>query len=119
MKTLYRLGWPLTFLGLVVILASTVFFMHQDTDLERQGQIASDQWRTRAVETIAGQRARLTVWPGVFIGAAVTALGIVLLDLRRRGQAGLIDREDMERRFEGGRPVGFKPSEPESDSSPD
>ena len=115
MKTLYRLGWPLTFLGLVVILASTVFFMHQDTDLERQGQIAADQWRTRAAETIAGQRARLTVWPGVLIGAALAGLGILLLDLRRRQQAGWIDREDMERKFDDGRPIGFKPQEDESD----
>lgn len=86
-------------------------FMVRDGELERQWlQITADNWRTSAAAAIARQRARLSAWPGVLVGAGLT--GILLLDLRRRQrQDGWLDREDMERKFEDGRPVGFKPDE--------
>ena len=86
MKRLYALGWALTFLGLVVALATIIHFMVEDSELHRQWEIASDQWRTTAADALAQQRARLTAWPGVLVGAALTGLGVLALDLRRRAR---------------------------------
>jgi hypothetical protein len=115
MRILDRLAWPLTILGFIVILAALVSYVVEDNDLATQWQIAAQQWRTNVADVIARKRAKLTPWPGVIVGTALTGAGLVLLELRRRRQAGWIDREGMEAAFEDGRPIGFKPPERGSD----
>ena len=116
MRLLHRLGWPLTYLGLVVVLAAILSYIIRDSALEQQWlQVAATSWRTAAPDAIAQQRAELHMWPGVLAGVGLTVLGILLLELRRRTWDGGVEREEMEGRFEDGRPVVFKPPEDEPD----
>ena len=112
MRLLHRLGWPLTCLGLVVVLVAILSFMIRDSLLEQQWlEVAATSWRTVAPDAIARQRAELHMWPGVLAGVGLTVLGILLLELRRRSWDGGREREEMEGRFDDGRPVVFKPPE--------
>jgi hypothetical protein len=106
----YRLGWPLTFIGLVVVLAAILSFMIRDSELEREWlEVTSSNWRSTAGDAIGQQRARLTVWPGVLAGAGVTGLGILLLEIRRRKRGGGIERDEVDGRFDDDRPGTFRP----------
>jgi hypothetical protein len=104
MRLLARLAWPVTFVGLLVILGAGLLYMAKDQQLETQYRIAADQWRPGPADAISHRRAQLTMWPGMLVGAVVTALGIVLLDLRRRRRI----EWEMEGRLDDGRPVAFR-----------
>ena len=84
MKTLYRLGWALVFLGLVVILVTPIDYLIQKEELRTAAVIAAAELSTVRVEELDQQRARLRLWPGIGAGSALTAGGLAVLQIRRR-----------------------------------
>ena len=88
MKTLYRLGWALVFLGLVVILVTLIDYLIQKEELQTAAVLAAGELvgelRTARLEELDQQRAHLRLWPGIVAGSALTASGLAVLQIRRR-----------------------------------
>lgn len=87
MKILGRFGWPLVFLGLLVVLAATMYFMVRAEDLETASIMASGAADVIKAEAFDHQRAQLRAWPGITLGVGLTLLGIILIQLRRWKEA--------------------------------
>lgn len=104
-KALYVLGWSLTLLGLLVVLAATVHYMVRAGDLEAAWIVASVSSDVTKAESLSGEIAQLSARPGILLGASVTVFGIVALLVRRRIEA------QEEARFLGS-PLGLDEESP-------
>ena len=84
MKTLHRLGWPLLILGLVVVLVAILSMVVLDEELQQQSFVAETRYKFLTAAEIEKRRAHLSTLPALLVGSGLTAVGIVLPEIRRR-----------------------------------
>jgi hypothetical protein len=83
-RTLRLLGWPFLVIGLVVAVTALLYAVVLDEDLRRESFIASTRWNLARAAELDERRGHVSTWPALFAGVGLTAVGLALLEIRRR-----------------------------------
>ncbi len=84
MRALGVLGWSLLIVGMVILLVAPLYTFLRSEDLRSEAAIAAERWELGKAEAADAARARLRMWPGIFMGLGLTAVGITLIQIRKR-----------------------------------